>query len=93
MEVLRPLKAIRAKCVDCSGDNTHEVRHCPATDCPLHVFRHGQRPDGPYDRTPLKSIRFKCLNDCGEEGAWKDVRDCELKTCPLWPHRFGKRVK
>lgn len=93
-EILRPLKAIRAKCVDCCGDNTHEVKHCNAKNtCPLWVFRFGTRPDGPYDKTPLKSIRAKCLMDCGEENAWQEVKNCSITSCPLWPHRFGKRAK
>ena len=28
-------QAIRAKCMECSGEQTGEVRSCPVTDCPL----------------------------------------------------------
>ena len=38
-----PLKAIRAKCLDCNGSAT-EVKLCPCTDCPLHPFRFGKNP-------------------------------------------------
>jgi len=36
---LTPLKAIRAKCLDCSGGNAQEVRKCPVKTCPLWPFR------------------------------------------------------
>ena len=34
-KVQTPLKAIRAKCIDCSGGSRLEVKHCPVTSCPL----------------------------------------------------------
>ena len=34
-------KAIRAKCIDCSGGNTAEVRNCPIKKCALYPFRMG----------------------------------------------------
>lgn len=39
-----PAKAIRAKCLDCCGENAAEVRKCTATDCPLWPFRMGRNP-------------------------------------------------
>lgn len=36
-----PIRAIRAKCLDCSGGNASEVRKCPAFDCALWPFRMG----------------------------------------------------
>ncbi len=44
MEILRPLKAIRAKCVDCSGGQFNEVRECPVKNCTLWPYRMGHRP-------------------------------------------------
>jgi hypothetical protein len=38
------LKAIRAKCIDCSGGNADEVRKCTALACPLWPFRMGTNP-------------------------------------------------
>lgn len=38
-----PLKAIRAKCLDCVYD-AHEVKLCPSTDCALHPYRFGKNP-------------------------------------------------
>ena len=33
--------AIRAKCLDCSGNNRAEVRRCPVIGCPLWPYRRG----------------------------------------------------
>lgn len=38
---IRPLKAIRAKCLDCCGGSAKEVRLCTAKDCPLYLYRFG----------------------------------------------------
>lgn len=40
---MTPIKAIRAKCLDCSEDKK-EVRYCPAESCPLWPYRMGRRP-------------------------------------------------
>ena len=39
-----PIKAIRAKCLDCSGNNAAEVRKCVAASCALWPFRMGRNP-------------------------------------------------
>jgi hypothetical protein len=39
-----PLRAIRAKCVDCSGGNEAEARKCVAYRCSLWAFRMGHNP-------------------------------------------------
>lgn len=39
-----PLRAIRAKCRECSGGSTAEVRECPVYDCPLYPYRNGHNP-------------------------------------------------
>jgi hypothetical protein len=41
---IRPLKAIRSKCLDCSNHQPKEVELCPVTDCALFPFRFGRRP-------------------------------------------------
>ena len=45
MTRLTPMKAIRAKCLDCCCFQSKEVKLCPATDCPLWPYRLGHRPD------------------------------------------------
>lgn len=37
-------KAIRAKCLDCCGDNSAEVARCHIVKCPLWPFRFGFNP-------------------------------------------------
>ena len=39
------MRAIRAKCLDCSGDSRMEVHQCPVKDCPLYKFRYGKNPN------------------------------------------------
>ncbi|WP_031388135.1 hypothetical protein [Desulfonatronum thiodismutans] len=39
-----PLKAIRAKCLECCGGSPKEVRLCPDFSCALHPFRTGTNP-------------------------------------------------
>lgn len=41
---MNPLKAIRAKCLDCCCSQINEVKLCPSQDCPLHPFRFGKNP-------------------------------------------------
>ena len=40
-ELPSPLKAIRAKCLDCCGGNSAEVSACTMTTCPLWPLRFG----------------------------------------------------
>ena len=37
------LRAIRKKCIECSGMSYTEVRECPIIDCPLYEYRMGKR--------------------------------------------------
>ena len=41
---LTPMKAIRKKCLDCSGGSFKEVELCPIDDCFLYTYRFGKRP-------------------------------------------------
>ena len=43
-EIRNPVKAIRAKCLDCCGGSSNEVKLCPATECPIYAFRLGRNP-------------------------------------------------
>lgn len=44
LAVLTPLKAIRAKCLDCSGGSVLEIRECAVQLCALYPYRMGKRP-------------------------------------------------
>lgn len=37
-----PIRAIRAKCLDCCGGSDSEARKCTAIDCPLWPLRMGK---------------------------------------------------
>lgn len=41
---MTPLKAIRAKCLDCCCGQAGEVRLCEVQSCPLYEFRMGHGP-------------------------------------------------
>jgi hypothetical protein len=41
---LTPMKAIRAKCLDCCCWNEAEVKRCEINDCALFQYRMGKRP-------------------------------------------------
>lgn len=41
---LTPLKAIRAKCLDCCCGDKKEVKECTLEKCTLHPYRMGKRP-------------------------------------------------
>ena len=44
-KTLTPIKAIKAKCLDCCCGQREEVKLCPVTDCPLWNFRLGKNPN------------------------------------------------
>ena len=39
-----PIKAIRAKCIDCCCGEKGEVKLCPCENCALYPFRFGKNP-------------------------------------------------
>jgi hypothetical protein len=39
-----PLKALRLRCIDCSGGSTADVRGCALVQCPAWPFRMGKNP-------------------------------------------------
>lgn len=41
---MTPLKAIRAKCLDCCCSSSAEVRRCPSQGCSLWQYRDGHNP-------------------------------------------------
>ncbi len=43
-QITSPIKAIRAKCIDCCCGSVNEADMCTAKDCPLYPFRHGKNP-------------------------------------------------
>jgi len=42
--LLTPVRAIRAKCLDCCSGQAKEIKLCPVHACALHPYRMGRRP-------------------------------------------------
>jgi len=95
MKRLTALKAIRLRCLDCSGGSSYEVKNCPCNrnegvleKCPLYPFRFGKRPKEKQPIRPTRAIRLYCL--------WcfwhlsLQVKECPTMDCPLYRFRFGK---
>ena len=38
------MKAMRAKCLECSAGSFVEVKNCPVKKCALYPYRFGKRP-------------------------------------------------
>lgn len=52
-KITNPVKAIRAKCLDCCSGSVNEVKLCPCETCALWPFREGKNPyRKKYERTP-----------------------------------------
>lgn len=56
-EIKTPLKAIRAKCLDCSNGQIGEVRECVIPGCPLYPYRMGVRPKTAEKREEKKKAQ------------------------------------
>ncbi len=61
------LRAIRQKCVDCSGGQLQEVRLCPVSVCDLYAFRLGKDPTPSRSRGFAKSRVYTGENQQGED--------------------------
>lgn len=44
------LVAIRAKCLDCSGNQRREVERCKLANCPLYPYRSTRAIGGEHER-------------------------------------------
>lgn len=75
-EIKSPLKAIRAKCLDCTCGQVNEVKECPITDCPLYVFRSGRNP---YHKLNLTEEQRKKLAENARRN-FSTARDREEKN-------------
>ena len=82
-------KAIRLKCLDCSGYEFSEVAQCQITNCPLYPFRTGAGKQNPKDRErAIKAYCLYCMNDQPRE-----IAMCISPFCSLFPFRGYNRAK
>jgi hypothetical protein len=88
---LTPIKAIRARCVDCSAGEFSRVTDCTVPKCALYPYRHGCRPEPRPDiKTPIKTIRARCLQ-CN--GTPQEIKLCQVTNCELFQYRLGRNPR
>jgi hypothetical protein len=76
-------KAIRERCLNCSGWYPKEVTNCTFTDCPLHLYRSGKGKQNATARA--KAIRKYCL--WCMNGQHGELSKCTSRDCSLFPYR------
>lgn len=58
-----PIKAIREKCIECSGGNIKEVFNCNIPDCALYIYRFGKNPNrkgiGCNKKDAIKNLQMR----------------------------------
>lgn len=69
MAKLRPLKAIRAKCLDCTNKQFIEIKECKIEKCPLWEYRMGRRPPKNV------GVDFSPDNDADKDFIDEDILD------------------
>ena len=63
---LTPIKAIRAKCLDCCCWQSNEVKLCTVTDCALYPYRLGHNPYITRKGDPHFGERMRALRNAKE---------------------------
>ena len=76
-------KAIREKCLNCSGWSYSEVENCEFADCDLYSLRMGTGKQDAQKR--YKAIRSHCLDCCA--GNKFEVYHCPSTDCSLYAYR------
>lgn len=70
---LKPIQALRARCIDCCGGSPKEVKLCACKKCPSWPFRLGEdpwkkkRPISEGQRVALEQGRKKRLEKTNEK--------------------------
>src|SRR5262249_49447468 len=60
------LRAIKRRCLDCSGHSKADVRNCKFTDCDLWPFRRGKTPNRVLSGKALEPARIKGARLAGQ---------------------------
>jgi len=79
-------KAIRERCLNCTGWCPKEAVNCSFFDCPLYPFRDGKGKQNVKERN--KAIHKYCLWCMG--GKRSEVSKCTSIHCPLFIYRTGR---
>ena len=76
-------KAIRERCLNCTGWSYKEVTDCSFSDCKLHAFRSGKGYQNPKPRNlAIRQYCKWCMN-----GQQSEVTKCPSDSCSLYPYR------
>src|SRR5262245_23704339 len=81
---LTPLRAIRAKCIDCCGGSRSEASKCTARHCDLWLFRLGKK----HDRPPRTKKQQRASQKAGQRLA--ALARTKKSSCPDPSHRPGE---
>ncbi len=81
-------KAIRERCLNCSGWSAGEVTECKFSDCQLYPFRTGRGKQDPKARN--NAIRKYCLWCVNGQRA--EVTKCPSFVCSLFPYRGVRNI-
>lgn len=76
-------KAIRERCLNCTGWVRKEVKGCQLENCDIYPFRMGIGKQDANKRS--KAIRNHCLDYCA--GDQHEVYKCAAKDCSLYAFR------
>ena len=74
---LTPIKAIRAKCLECCENISIEVKRCESTNCPLFEYRMGKNPNraGVGRKTNLSGISQKAKKQLSSEALKRKLKE------------------
>lgn len=67
VQIKTPIKSIRAKCLDCCADSSHEVKLCECVSCSLWAYRFGRRPSHEERKTIKECEIGSYLSGLGEK--------------------------
>ena len=79
-------RAVRERCLNCSGWSNQEVEGCTFTDCSLYPYRSGQGGQNAKDRN--QAIKSYC-QWCMAGDKW-EIKRCTSAHCPLFHFRGSK---
>ena len=76
-------RAIRERCLNCSGWELKKVAECEISDCSLYPYRIGTGKQNPKHRSKaIRSYCLRCMN-----GQRYEVKKCVSPDCALFPYR------
>lgn len=81
-------KAIRERCLNCTGWEYKEVANCEFVGCALYTFRSGQGKQNAKERD--KAIRKYCMWCMCDQRS--EIAKCTCPDCPIFPYRLSGGV-